>query len=235
MTELEKRGENVPVAQQMGFGATDDLDSSDCELGRVQVAQALSESVKKRKVQIGDIYNVVNGEVLGNEKEPFEFIVVGTFKYWISKTKRDNKFLGKEPALNPQEKSWEEGDVLNMYHHAFMVLNVKEIPTGFALPYELAFRSTSLSAAKRLSSLLFTMRGQNVPSWGRTFTMISEEKSKDKHSWHIPAISIGRQTSKEEVEMAQLAYSQFNNSKNIILSETKDVYSASEDIENAEY
>ena len=52
----------------------------------------------------------------------------------IAASSRLDRFLSKEPATSPKEREWEMADgTKNIYHHAFIVLNVADIAEGFAM------------------------------------------------------------------------------------------------------
>lgn len=234
-TELENQKNNA-VSTFVDYGAGDDISVEDCQMGRVAIMQSMSKLVQDDKAEKGQIVNIVDGTVLGDKKSPFEFIIVGSYKYWIEK--EGDKFVGKYPAVSQNEKPWEEGNISRLYHHAFLVLSVNDIADGLALPYELAFRSTDIkTAAQKLSGFLMKLRGKQLPSWTKTFKLTAEEKTKDKYKWFGAAIEEGRQATEAEIQYAKEAREQFNLYKAVAMKkvENDEVSSSSENIQDAEF
>jgi hypothetical protein len=186
------------------YGATDDINATDLMIGRIATMQALSKLVQDGdKVRPGDMVNLLTGEILANSKnKKLEFIPIKSLKYWIEKDADSDQFLRKIPGTSPNELPWEEHvngrNITRVYHHSFYVLLPHEIKTMEDMPIELAFRSTDLLSARRISSFLFKMRRQNLSSWDRVFFIHTEKKTKNDKSWFGTSVGVERTTTMEE-------------------------------------
>jgi hypothetical protein len=169
---------SVPAQPQQ-----DQILQSDIMLPKVLLQQALSDLVKKRKAQSGDLCRSTDGEILGNEKTPLEFIPLTFQNLWMLSEdekgkgdKKDFKFRGYEPrdAKNEAEEwdfmqdgvRWKRTKVMSLY--ALLVRDIEktnaaikafqetqEMPDLDAalMPVVIQFRNTSFKAAKDVVNL----------------------------------------------------------------------------------
>lgn len=214
MSELMTTGNNeAMVYNENVMGAGDDVSAGDITLGRISVMQSMSVLVQDDKANKGEIINLDTEEVLGGTKDVCELILLKSEKYWIEKEGED--FKARYPATDPNELPWEEGSIKRVYHHAFYVLLPEEVESGMAMPYEIAFRSTDLQSAKKISKFLMQMRMQKIPSWGKVFGLTTVEKSKDKYKWYGTNVKIERDSTEAEKKAAFEWYNILHSSKNI--------------------
>lgn len=194
---------DVTVFDPTCLGAAEEVSAKDIQIGRLAVMSASSNLVKEEQAKQGEIVDLDTLKVMGyKEEKPLELVVLKSFRYWVEK--EGDEFIAKYPATDPNEKPWEEGNIKRMYHHSFYVLVPSEIEEGIELPYEIAFRSSELNSAKKLSKMLLTMRRRGAASWNQSFTVTTEVKKKGQFSWYGTNIKPGAETS-EKVRMA--AYS----------------------------
>lgn len=206
------------------YGAADDITASDITIGRIAIIQATSELAKQGKVRPGAIVNLLDNKELGfKEEKPLLFIPIKSTKYWIEKDGNTDEFIQRYPATDPNEKSWEElvdgRLVKRMYHHAFFVILPEEVKALDAMPLELAFRSTELASAKKLSALLFKLRMRNEPSWNYMFKLTTSLKQKDKYSWFCTDVTIGDKSTEEARQVCQMWYKQISTAKVKVVEE----------------
>jgi hypothetical protein len=192
MTKALKKTETTDVAtyDPSVLGAVTDVTADDISIGRLAVMSSNSNLVKDEKARQGAIVDLETAEELGYKDEtPVEFVILKSYKYWIDK--RGDDFVAKYPAISPNEKPWEEGDIKRVFHHAFLVLLPNQCETGTELPYEIAFRSTDLPTAKKISKSLMALGRQNMASWNKVFKLTTKVKQNGKHSWYGTDVAVG--------------------------------------------
>lgn len=187
------------------MGAAGDVRASDLKIGRISVAQAMSKAVESEQVRKGALYDVELKQELGfREEKPLEVIILKSHRYWIEKEKIGNeeKFKRRMPGNDPEEYAREEGNLRRYYHHAFIVLLPSEMAEGVELPYEIAFRSTDLDAAKTISKYLLNMGRKKISSLKKTFLLTTSTRTKNDKTWYGTNVSMGRDTTEQEQAMA---------------------------------
>jgi len=203
MNELveAKKSEAMEIASSM-FGEASGISMSDITIGRLAVMQSGSVLVKDEKARAGQVINLLTSDVVGDRKTPFEIIPIRSLKYWI--VKRGDDFVERFPAKSPNELAWEEGDLTRVYHHSFYVLLPSDVKEGMAIPLEIAFRSTDLQTAKKLST--FIMKGwmKRLATWGKVYNIEIVERAKDKNKWFGTDATVGRDSTIEEREASTM-------------------------------
>lgn len=156
---------------------------SDIVLPKVLLQQALSDFVKKRKAQSGDLVRSTNGEKLGNDSTPLEFIPLTFQNLWMlmedekgKGNKDDFKFRGYEPRTASNENAewdymqdgvrWKRTKVMQVYtllprdleKMAAAMEKYKtdgEMPDldAAVLPTVIQFRNTSFKGGKDVATL----------------------------------------------------------------------------------
>lgn len=191
--EVVKKEASQPVVfnQDLGMGASEAISMSDIQLDRIIFMQSGSKLVKKDEARQGAIFLAKAKKEVGYKKEKeLEVILIKSTKYWIEQDADSKEFLGRKPANSPEDYPWEETingrTIKRTYTHSFFVLLPSEIAEGVELPYELAFRSTSLECAKSINTKLFNMNRKGIPSYAKVFGITTEVKEKGEHSWFVP-------------------------------------------------
>jgi len=191
------------------LGAVEDVSAEDISIGRLAVMSSSSNLVKEDRAKQGAIVDIETGEQLGyKDEEPLEIVILKSFKYWVEKNGDD--FVARYPATSPNEKAWEEGPIKRVFHHAFLVLLPAQIKDGVEMPYELAFRSTDLATAKKISKMLLGLGRQKKASWSQKFLIKAVNKKKGPHSWWGTDVAPGETTTEQEVSSAYSWFMQLN-------------------------
>ena len=203
MSELtnQEPKELVNVTESM-FDPDSGITMEDITIGRISIQQSMSELVQNDLAKVGDIVNLMDNTIIGGKDTSFEFIPISSFKYWIEKDGDD--FIGRYPALNPNEKPWNEGTIKRVFHHSFYALLVNDLQDGFAMPVEIPFRSTDLASARKLSSFIVKLWMRKLPIYGKVFKINSMIKKKDKYTWYVSNITEGRETTAIERNLAKV-------------------------------
>ena len=130
----------------------------------------------------------------------------------------NDEFKARFPANSANELPWEENGVKRTFHHAFYVLLPEQVEAGVELPFEIAFRSTDLSEAKKISKWLLTMSRQKRASWDTSFVLTAVKKTKGKHSWYGFNVVPGKLTNDK---VKEAAYNWYLQVRNTVVPETK--------------
>jgi len=198
MKEMVETGSKEVAAPIADFGFADDLTADDLQIGRIAVAQAMSESTKNEVTKIGDIYNTATLEVLGSkDKKPVEFIPVYLKKYWVHKD--GDNYLGTTEFIHKDQFPFEEGPKKNYVTYSFFVLLTAEMKDGVAMPYQLVLQSSGLSAARKINAFAAKLKRMKKAPWARTYLLTAVHSTKEKYSWWKPDVTVGRDTSASEI------------------------------------
>lgn len=224
MTEELVESKGTEVSTEVDQGLASQLTHDDCERGRILIAQSNSSFMDDHdELKAGDVVDMSSMEALGGKDKSFDFIIVDMLKYWVVKDKDTDEFIEKLPAINEKEYKWEEdvdGRTLKRtYHCSYLVLLPQDIADGVEMPYELAFRSTALKAAKRINSIIMKKGSKGVPSYAFKFKMSTVKETKDNKSWYVPKIEVGELCSDEEKATALECRKQFAAVKDAIMKE----------------
>jgi hypothetical protein len=214
----------APIPEN-GYGASDEIGVKDIKIERILLTQAMSKKVLSDEVGKGLlVLQSTLEELAGYKKTNLEFIAIKAMKYWIESDKDSKEFIKRYPALDPNEKPWEEKigarTIKRTFTHSFIVILPSKIKNMEDVPLELAFRSTNLECAKSINMKLINMRRYNLPSWMKVFSLKVETKTNANGTWYITSDSIARDTSKEEIASAE-SWAKILNSAKMQLDENE--------------
>lgn len=217
-------GKTKALSTKVDLGMADDLTSDDIQRGRITVLQKNSKILDDRHdLRPGMIVNTSDGEILNDGKSPLEFIIIDFVKYWMVKDADTDEFIEKLPAINEKELKWEESvggrNLKRTYHFSYIVILPQDIAQGIEMPYELAFRSTSIKQTKKINSILMKKRSTQEPSWFFTFKLTTTKTEKGNNSWLSPVVDLGRSTDEKERSYGVSCREQMLAVKNAILAE----------------
>lgn len=222
-TQVTKATTNA-LTSQVDLGMADELTSDDIQRGRISILQKNSRILDDRQdLRPGMIINTSDGEVLNDGKSPLEFIIVDFLKYWMVKDADTDEFIEKIPAINEKELKWEENvggrNLKRTYHFSYIVLLPQDIKQGIEMPYELAFRSTSIKQTKKINSILMKKRNTQEPSWFFKFKLTTTKMENKNNTWLAPVVDLGDATDEKERQFGQECRKQMIAVKNAILAE----------------
>lgn len=207
-----------------------DIGASDIKIDRILLMQKMSVAVEEEKAKVGAFIIASTNEQLAlREESSLEFIIIDLVKYWITKDEDTKEFVSRSPAITPEEKPWKETvngrNLVNMYTIAYYVLLPKQISEMSDIPFELAFRSTQLDAAKSINTKLLNMMRRGVKPWERVFSLTAIKKTKGQNTWYVPQDAIGRETTAQEREVSAEWYKQVG--KLVTKEDIEDTFTAS--------
>lgn len=212
------------LSTQVDLGMADELTSDDIQRGRITILQKNSRILDDRSdLRPGMIINTSDGEILNDGKSPLEFIIVDFLKYWMVKDADTDEFIEKLPAINEKELKWEEcvggRNLKRTYHFSYIVLLPQDIAQGIEMPYELAFRSTSIKQTKKINSILMKKRSMQEPSWFFKFKLTTTKMENKNNTWLAPVVDLGDATNEKERAFGIECRKQMLAVKNAILAE----------------
>lgn len=203
----------VPAEAGQAWGATT-TDSEDIIIPRAMLMQAMSEFVSDGIASVGDFVNSMDpSEVICKKGESFGAIFFGLEKKIMAFI--DDKFDHMEDYTSNyvREEVTESGAILTrktLMNYFF--LRPEDLEAGVIFPYVLSFRSTSMRAGKTLATLIKKLEVMKKPSAARVFEITVKQEKNEKGQWWTPVVTMGRESSTEEMNAAYQWYKTLMNS-----------------------
>lgn len=205
MIEASETGLTIPT----GSWGSENISASDILIPKLLLMQGLSEYVADGKAKMGDIVNSVSGAVLGGKEKPVEIIPVYHFRTLITMEEISGKmtFKNQEPlTLSNENLPWDDTvnglKVRRIKSLNFYVLATEDLKAPGALPYLLAFRSTSYTTGRKLVNHFAQARDMNVPPAKTAFKLSSFIDKNEKGSFGVYDITFSRPSTTLELETA---------------------------------
>jgi len=212
---IEKKESNLPAeaANMADWGDAPAVTANDIVIPKLLVAQQISDRVKEKKSEYGDINDSVTNEKLGDLNTPVEFIPFHLEKQWVeydinAKGKREYKQTisiqdnplreGFNDDLPFREDGLERDRVMLFY-----CLLPSKLEQGISLPYVLDFRRTSLKAGKKLATTMYVNnRAESLVPPAKALALSVKDTSNDDGSYCVQDVDVVRMSTKEEIEQA---------------------------------
>lgn len=190
------------------------LTAKDIVIPKILPMQAMSKKVTADEAKFGDLIDSLTNEVLGDTKNPIEFIPFFMEKVYVVMEEKDNKFTfaNQVPitaknedqefeAVNPEtgiKQKWYR--TLNFY-----VLFPKQVEANEAIPYLLSFRSTSARAGQKLATTMFmkNLKAGKTPA-STVMELSYSKKSNDKGTFGVLDVRELRASTPEQISEAFL-------------------------------
>lgn len=195
--------------------------------------QGLSDKVKKRQAQIGDIVDTLTGEVVA----PFggagiEIIPICMYGEWIvSKVVADKggkdkeEFLRREALTVENEflafEDMEAGHKIRRNKQLnFFCLGAK----GYdGLPYLISFRRMNyFGAGKNLATYFRMCEMRNIPPASKVYVLNAEEQVRNNNSFQVFTAKPGRASTKAEIDAAYMWYELLKTTKVKVADDEQD-------------
>ena len=191
--ELEKAAAaGLPAEMPENWGNDEAINPGERLVPKLHLMQGQSKLVAEEKAKMGDIANLVTGEVLGDSKNPVEFIPVKKLpSTWVvydrvdsgkndGQTKRQFKEIVE---VGPGNMGWEwtvkdvNGKVIreNDYSINFLVLATKDS----RMPLVLSFKRTSVKAGKKIVNHFDMCKIDGVPPASKALKLLAVKEMKD--------------------------------------------------------
>lgn len=210
MSNVTKKESNLPAAPHIQGQPY--LSSSDLVIPRINLMQATSEQVKKRKAQFGDIVDSSSEAVIGSAEKPIEIIPFSVTKVWnVFKGTRDTKpidreFLRTETVTAANDNLPFEGTEDGFSIVREKVYNVFCILTEdlMGLPYILSLRRTSSKVAKAIITQMYFRNTQaKLPPYASVVELGAKEESGDNGSYMVFTAKMKRLANQDEKDVCE--------------------------------
>lgn len=208
----------VTEYQEQGAWGGEEISNEDMVIPKILLMQPMSELVTDGVAKIGEFRDSLNTDrVLGNDKEPVELIIFGTFKTWLEF--KDGEYLSTkkwtpENAELPRDEILEDGSVISRDKVLnFYCLVPKDISGGEPFPFVLSCRRTSATAGKELNTHIKKLQMFKKPSAAKVFALTSYKETNDKGTFFVSQVKVLRDSTTEEQAIAYEWYKALAKSK----------------------
>lgn len=176
-------GTNTAVATRppvdMDIWGMPKLTAQDVVLPKILAMQGMSKLVTDGLAVMGEFRDSLNNVVLGDLKNPIEFIPFHLEKVFVvmEEEKEKYRFHHQEPITPENEKhAFEDKGEKGAKQKWYRTINVyallpKDVKDGAALPFVISFRSTSANAGRKVAT---TMYLKNVKAGKTPAAMVLE-------------------------------------------------------------
>lgn len=206
---INTQGNNLCIPHSGGF---EDFDPSDLEVGELSLQQKTSKQVEAEITKPGDIFDTLNGVVIGNETIPCEIIPLHHKKVWLSQYKDGKKeFVGEIP-FSPANANWKyDGDMMNNrpvknnLNYVWKVL-VLGADGNVAMPCLIYFGGYSRRAGQKLNTLVVQGQAVGKLPYETTAFLSSIKTSNDQGTFHMFNLTNGKPTPQSVLDTAKNWY-----------------------------
>lgn len=212
-----------------GWGAIENLETTDLLVPKVLHQQALSKFVQEGKARPGDFCDSLTGDVLAKKDEALEVVIFGTFKTMLIESYdpvRDQYKYKETVTITPDNaREWAsvgltadtpEGKLkYNLRYNYYCLLPAKLAE----LPYVLTLGSKKTRAAKKLNTMLYKLSQLKKPGAAVVFELRSTAEKNERGSWFGIDIGQGRNTESNELAIAHAWYLKSQSQKFTVVEE----------------
>lgn len=211
-TEMTTKQETTLAIPALDEWGTQEVTSNDIIIPRILAMQGMSDMVTEGKAKFGEIRESLNEDILGNIDQPFEILPFKVEKIWRIETQDGKKLLRIDPIVsNPQSSDYND-DPSNMFEivekgehfrkvkaYNFFLLIPSELEKGGVIPYMLQLKVTSIRAAKKLMTQMYTKNRAAKKSPAASIFDLSVGKQQNDHGTFVVFdVSVKRDSTKEE-------------------------------------
>ena len=240
--EVAIRGNNA-VSTDVAEWGTKEVSANDLLVPQILTMQGLSQFVSDGKAVMGEFRNSLTAELLGKyDSSPIEVIPFHCQEVFsISRQLGDGSFEyhGTEPIIKSPMKAgyndnlpWEDKQMIEgvmtpikrVRRYNFFVLLAKELAEGFAMPYFISFKSTSVKEGKKLFNMMY-VRNMAIGLTPASYIIkIAGRKEKnDKGTFIIPTVEQGDKTPAPYLAEALTWYKRLNGGTAVKLHDDAEV------------
>jgi hypothetical protein len=188
--------------------------NNDILVPRLMLMHDISDLVKERKADPGDIVGSVDGKVLAKFRQTLEVIPITTYREWLVNEVdgKKEKFLARFPITDQNESLEREGVENGKAVRRYRTLNFFVLLPGKLdeLPFLLTFKKSNLMTGKQLSTHFQMSAMKRKPPASTVFDLGAKDKSYDGNTFKVFTLAMGRQTSPEELSVAKNWYEVLN-------------------------
>lgn len=224
--ELARRESSaVPAVQSQAmadlaeFG---EISSQDLIIPRILVMQGLSDMVANGDAKLGELRENINNSLLGSIEKPLEIIPFKFEKVWReqeegAKEPREIKPIFSNPAdprYNedlPFEYADENGVSMRRFKaYRFFVMLPSRLQS---MPHMIEFKSTSLSAGKKIINQASELVRKGKKPYGSVFNLVVSKQSNKKGTFAVLDVKVARDIKEDEAGEVQVWLSRMKTTK----------------------
>jgi hypothetical protein len=206
---VTKKEKNLPAMTMDEWGTRQTFTQNDIVIPKILPLQFMSEKVKNKEGQYGELRDTLNNDLFGDLTTPMEFIPFYVSKKWIEYDVVTNKAGAKKREFKrvvaidhtndnlpyvDESQGVERDRCVEVY-----VLLPKHIEEGNSFPYVLSFRRTSLKAGNKIITQILRNERMNLAPAAATMLLSGKTVQNDDGEFVVLDVKTGRQTTPEEV------------------------------------
>jgi len=189
-------------------GRSTQFTSQDIVIPRIYAAQHMSEVVKDKTAEYGQLIDTMNGEIHGDLTSPVAFVPFYVQKKWMEFDIVTNKAGARKREykqtilidhsndnLPHVEENIERDRVVEVY-----CLLPKEVESGNAFPYVISFRRTSLKAGNKVITQILRNEALNKPPCASVMELSAKDTQNDDGSFVVLDTKATRPATMEEMQ-----------------------------------
>jgi hypothetical protein len=223
----EKKANSLPSQDVKAWGAAESLDQSDLLVSKLFHQQSNSKFTESGLARPGDWCDSVTGEVLCKKDQVLELIIFSSYKllqtFQFDVVKEKYFWLKSEPLTAENcifdyyyEENGQKFKKQLVYNYFCLTLSKIE-----DLPFVLTLTSTKTKAAKKLNTMFTKLARHGKPSAAFVVNVTSVKEQNDQGTWFGVELSLGRETTAEELDTARDWYEKIQRS-NVIVADEQD-------------
>lgn len=210
--------ETLPTNVTNEAWGSEGVEKSDLLLPRLTLMHDLSDLVKKKKADSGDLVNTSTSEVLWRTGEPgLEIIPISTFKEWqeFEVVGKKEVFLTSYPFTEENANFSKEDMVNGKAIRRIRALNFFVLlPSKFdEFPFMLSLKKSNYFSGRQLSTHFQISAMKKLPPAAKVFSISSQDKTWEGNTFKIFSLEVKRDATSDELATARLWYDTFNKSK----------------------
>lgn len=204
---------NATAADVSGMMEEMGISTGDLLVPRLFLMQNTSEAVGDGTAKLGDLVVNLTDEVIGGVSAPLELVPLKVVRMWRTYDISAGipKYL-HETSVTPQNEKttkFESTDpntgnlIRNYLNHNLYFLRKSEVDSGGAMPFIVAFKSTSLLAGKQLSTFMFNDLIVGRKPYARSYFLNVAREKKDTNTYAVMRIEKGQPLSDAATQEAE--------------------------------
>jgi len=218
--QVAKRNE-APVAataSDLNEWGDNEMSSQDLVIPKILAMQGLSNFVTEGRATFGEFRSSVDCELMGDLKNPIEFVPVYMEKIWVVSKKVGDQFkFVRVDKVTPENERLPWSEVVNGVDiKRDFVRNFYVLLEGHAIPFIISFKGMSARSGKVLATQMYTLNSAaNLPPCAIKMQLSGVKDSNDKGTYVVLQAEPCGNASQEECKSALKWY------KTIVSGNTK--------------
>jgi hypothetical protein len=214
-----KEKQEIAASNAMDAWGEQAVTSNDIVIEKILFQQFMSEKVKNKEAEYGELRGTLNNEKYGDLNTPMDFVPISVNKFWIEYdrivAKNGTVKLDYREIVPIQDNPLQEGYNDNLPRVSadgmterdrvleFYVLLPEEVENDCALPYILSFKRTGLRAGKKLMTQMYVKnRAANKVPPATACSLSGVDKENDNGQFIVADVKAARPSTDKEIAEA---------------------------------